>query len=577
LTVSHRRLHRWTRHPVFRGLLFWFLPALFLGYFFYQPLFALFNLVLKGSASSGWGFDPGVLNLTRIWRPLSFTIRQAALSTLLTLILGLPGAWAFTHFIFPGKKFLETLTTLPFILPTVVVAAGFNALLGPRGWINLGLMSLFNLAAPPIQFLNTFGAILVAHVFYNTTIILRVVSNAWSQQNIRLQHAAQVLGASPWRTFKEITLPQLKPAIFAGTLLVFLFNFSSFGVVLMLGGPQFATLEVEIYVQALHLLNLPMASVLSILQLLCTLLITLGHNRVSGLGDRVAAPPARGIIPRKPTRVIERVVLIVIITTLFVLLVAPLSSLALRSIVKLEPTRGERGEIERGLTLQFYRELAVNRRGDLFFVPPITAARNSFLFALMTIGLTLTLGLLVAYAQRYRTPLTKILDPLLMLPLGASAITQGLGFIIVFNRPPFSTLRFPLLIPIAHTLVALPFIVRTLSPALRNISTSLRNAARVLGASPLRVWREVDLPLLTPSILVSTIFALTISLGEFGASTFLVRPDYPTLPVAIYRYISQPGALNYGQALAMSTILMLVCAAGIFTIERLQKSERGEH
>jgi thiamine transport system permease protein len=275
--------------------------------------------------------------------------------------------------------------------------------------------------------------------------------------------------------------------------------------------------------------------------------------------------------------VIERVVLIVIITTLFVLLVAPLSSLALRSIVKLEPTRGERGEIERGLTLQFYRELAVNRRGDLFFVPPITAARNSFLFALMTIGLTLTLGLLVAYAQRYRTPLTKILDPLLMLPLGASAITQGLGFIIVFNRPPFSTLRFPLLIPIAHTLVALPFIVRTLSPALRNISTSLRNAARVLGASPLRVWREVDLPLLTPSILVSTIFALTISLGEFGASTFLVRPDYPTLPVAIYRYISQPGALNYGQALAMSTILMLVCAAGIFTIERLQKSERGEH
>lgn len=101
------------------------------------------------------------------------------------------------------QKFLETLTTLPFILPTVVVAAGFNALLGPRGWINLGLMSLFNLAAPPIQFLNTFGAILVAHVFYNTTIILRVVSNAWSQQNIRLQHAAQVLGASPWRTFKN--------------------------------------------------------------------------------------------------------------------------------------------------------------------------------------------------------------------------------------------------------------------------------------------------------------------------------------------------------------------------------------
>jgi thiamine transport system permease protein len=575
--LRNNQLQRWIKQPTWRALLFWLLPAAFLVYFFYQPLLALFSLVLTGrfaGITPAQGFDLGTLNLNRIWRPLSFTVSQAALSTLLTLIIGLPGAWLFAHYTFPGKRTFKTLTTLPFILPTVVVAAGFNALLGPRGWVNLGLMALFDLGTPPIQFLNTFGAILVAHVFYNTTIIIRVVSNAWSQQNIRLQDAAQVLGASPWRTFREITLPLLKPAILAGTFLVFLFNFTSFGVVLMLGGPQYATLEVEIYVQALHLLNLPLASVLSILQLLCTLLITLGHNRVSGLGDLIISPAARTIRIRKPRKAIERLVIILIITTIFVLLVAPLASLALRSFVKLEPTRGERGEFERGLTLQFYRELAINRRGDLFYVPPIMAARNSFLFALITIVITISLGLLVAYAQMQPTKLNKLLDPLLMLPLGASAITLGLGFIIVFNRPPFSTLRFPILIPIAHTLIALPFIVRTLTPAIRNISSSLRNAARVLGASPLRVWREIDLPLLAPSILVSTIFALTISLGEFGASTFLVRPDYPTLPVAIFRYISQPGALNYGQALAMSTILMLVCASGIFVIERLQKPDK---
>ena len=554
------------RNPTLRALLFWALPAVFLAYFFYQPLLALFNLVV----SPAWGFDLGSLNLTRVWRPLSFTLGQAALSTLLTLVIGLPGAWLFTRFTFPGKRALKILTTLPFILPTVVVAAGFNALLGPRGWVNLGLMALFDFSTPPIQFLNTFGAILIAHIFYNTSIIIRVVSNAWSQQNIRLRHAAQVLGASPWRTFREVTLPLLKPSILAGTFLVFLFNFTSFGVVLMLGGPRFATLEVEIYVQALHLLNLPLASILSILQLMCTLLITLGHNQVSGLGDLVITPPAQTIGVRRPRKGMESVVIILLIITLFSLLVAPLASLALRSFVKLEPTRGERGEIQRGLTLQFYRELGVNRRGDLFFVPPIAAARNSFVFALLTILITLSLGILVAYALLQRTIINKFLDPLLMLPLGASAITLGLGFIIVFNRAPFSTIRFPILIPIAHSLVALPFIVRTLSPALGNISPSLRNAARVLGASPLRVWREVDLPLLTPALLVSTIFALTISLGEFGASTFLVRPQYPTMPVAIFRYISQPGALNYGQALAMSTILMVVCALGIFIIERLR-------
>jgi len=573
LSSKTRLFQLWLKKPAWRALLLWALPAAFLAYFFYQPLLALISMVLTGRfavVSPTWGIDLSALNLNRIWQPLTFTVGQAALSTLLTLIIGLPGAWLFARFTFPGKRALKILTTLPFILPTVVVAAGFNALLGPRGWVNLGLMALFNLPAPPIQFLNTFGAILVAHVFYNTTIIIRVVSNAWSVQNIRLRHAAQVLGASPWRTFREVTLPLLKPAIIAGTFLVFLFNFTSFGVVLMLGGPQFATLEVEIYVQALHLLNLPMASVLSILQLLCTLLITLGHNRVAGLGDMAISPAAQKIGVRKPRKGLERLVVILLITALFVLLVAPLGALALRSFVKLEPTRGERGEIQQGLTLQFYRELGVNRRGDLFFVPPITAARNSFIFALMTIVITLSLGLLVAYALLTRAKINHFLDPLLMLPLGASAITLGLGFIIVFNQPPFSTVRFPILIPIAHSLVALPFIVRTLSPALMNIPSSLRNAARVLGASPLRVWREVDLPLLAPAILVSTIFALTISLGEFGASTFLVRPEYPTMPVAIFRYISQPGALNYGQALAMSTILMIVCALGIFTIERLQ-------
>ncbi len=565
MTSVKSSLQSWHKNPTFRALIYWLLPVVFLGYFFYQPLLALFNLLV----SPEWGFSFADLDWSKLLDPLWFTVTQATLSTLLTLVIGLPGAWLFALFTFPGKKFLKLLSTLPFILPTVVVAAGFNALLGPRGWVNLGLMSLFNLDSPPIHFLNTFPAILAAHVFYNTTIIIRVVSNAWSRQNIRLQQAAKVLGAGPWRAFREVTLPLLRPAILGATLLVFLFNFTSFGAVLMLGGPQFATLEVEIYVQALHLLNLPLASVLSILQLICTLIITIGHNRISNSRSMEIAPRARETGVRRAHRGWEKIIVIFLIVILFTLLVSPLASLALRSIVKLEANRGERGEIQRGLTLQYYRELWVNRRGSLFYVPPIAAARNSFLFALITILITVTLGLLVAYALRQSTPINAVLDPLLMLPLGASAITLGLGFIIVFNRPPFSNIEFPILLPIAHSLVALPFVVRTLGPALQSIPTSLRNAARILGARPLRVWREVDLPLLLPSILVSAIFALTISLGEFGASTFLSRPEYPTLPVAIYRYISQPGALNYGQALAMSTLLMLVCAGGILVIERL--------
>jgi len=564
------RTHGWLKSPTFRAILFWLIPAFFLAYFFYQPLIALFDLLI----SPEWGFNLATLDLAKAWETLGFTAAQAGLSTLLTLLIGLPGAWLFAQFNFRGKKALKVLTTLPFILPTVVVAAGFNTLLGPRGWINLGLMALFNLDSPPIQFLNTFGAILIAHVFYNTTIIIRVVSNAWSQQNIRVQQAARVLGASPWRTFREITLPLLRPSILAGTLLVFLFNFTSFGVVLMLGGPQFATLEVEIYIQALHLLNLPMAGVLSIIQLICTLFITIAHKRIAGQQASTLSPGSRKVSIRKPRKGLERFVVVVLIITLFTLLVSPLASLAFRSIVKLEAERGERGEITRGLTLQYYRELGENRRGSLFYVSPLSAMGNSFIFALITIVIALFLGILVAYALLQRSPINQVLDPLLMLPLGASAITLGLGFILVFNRPPISKIDFPIMVPIAHSLIALPFVVRTLGPSLRGIPESIRNAARSLGASPLRVWKEIDLPLISPAIIVSIIFALTISLGEFGASSFLTRPSYPTLPVAIFRYISQPGALNYGQALAMSTQLLLVCAGGIFVIEQINSPNR---
>ncbi|MBG0786192.1 MAG: iron ABC transporter permease [Anaerolineaceae bacterium] len=566
MTLRTHPARRRIKSPTWRAILFWAIPAAFLGYFFYQPLLALFRLLV----SPDWGFSLAELDWRDLWEPLKFTIFQATLSTLLTLVIGIPGAWLFAHFTFPGKKALKLLTTLPFILPTVVVAAGFNALLGPRGWVNLGLMALFNLDSPPVQFLNTFSAILVAHVFYNTTIIIRVVSNAWSRQDIRLGQAALVLGASPWRAFREVTLPLLWPSILSGALLVFLFNFTSFGVILMLGGPQFATLEVDIYIQALHLLNLPLASVLSILQLACTLGITLLHNRLSARGESTQIHRSQTIPTRRPKRGWERWVVVLLVVMLFILLVSPLAALAFRSVVKLDPDRGERGDIRQGFTLQYYRELWVNRTGSLFYVAPIEAAKNSLVFALITIALTMVLGLLVAYALRQKTALNRVLDPLMMLPLGASAITLGLGFILVFNRPPFSNFAFPILLPIAHSLVALPFVVRTLAPALQSIPQSLRNAARILGASPFRVWREVDLPLMAPSLLVSAIFALTISLGEFGATTFLTRPEYPTLPIAIYRYISQPGALNYGQALAMSTLLMLVCAGGILMMDHFR-------
>lgn len=545
-------------------ILLWLLPAAFLLVFFYQPLAAILRLAfskpLAGPEQSA------ALGLTA--NTFAFTLWQALLSVLLTLLVGLPAAYLFSHFEFAGRKLLRLTALLPFILPTVVTAVCFNTLLGPRGWLNLGLMALFKLTEPPVSMLDSLPAILLAHVFYNSSVIIRIVGGAWSRLDRKLTQAAQMLGANSWRVFWEVTLPLLLPAIVGASLLVFLFDFTSFGVVLMLGGPRFATLEVEIYTQALYLFNLPLAGLLSLVQLVFTLLVAWLHSRLSQPRYGKSALSAERANLRRPKTRAEKAFTLVVVLVLAALTLLPLLSLVSRSVVSLEAERGARGEAQTGFTLRYYRELFHNPSGSLFYVPPAAAVRNSLLYAGATMLIANLLGLLTSYALRCSGRLSRWLEPLFILPLGASAVTLGLGFVIVFRRPPWDALSFPLLIPFAHALVALPLVVRTLLPALIGIPDSLRQAAGTLGAGWARVFREVDLPLLLRPLLVSMVFAFTISLGEFGASSFLSTGSNPTIPVAIYRYISQPGALNYGQALAMSTILLLVCALGSLIIEK---------
>ncbi len=563
-----------TRRGLFRvrAALLWLPPLLFLGLFFFYPLGTILGLSLspeklRALLPAEW---------PTIWHPLRFTLWQAALSTLLTLLVGLPGAYLFAHYRFPGKHLLRALTTIPFMLPTVVAAVGFNALLGPRGWINLALMAMLHLEHPPIPFLNTLGAILLAHVFYNTTIVLRVVGNAWAHLDPRLAQAARVLGANGRRAFTEVTWPLLRPAVLAAALLVFIFDFTSFGVVLILGGPRYATVEVEIYIQALHMLNLPLAALLSVIQLLCTLVFTVAYSQLAARIVVPVTPRGAEEVERRARTSHERVLVMLLAGGLLVLLVSPLVALILRSFIILEPATIATRAVQRGFTLAYYRELFLNRRQSLFYVPPVAAIRNSLLYALTTVGISLTLGLPTAMVLMRRSRLSRLLDPILMLPLGTSAVTLGLGFIVAFSHPPLNLRTSPLLIPLAHSLVAFPFVVRTLYPALASIPERLHEAAAVLGASPWRVWQEIDLPIVSRAAMVAAVFAFTVSMGEFGATSLLVRPEYPTIPIAIYRFLGQPGALNFGQAMAMATILMVVVGGSILVIEKVRIPGVGE-
>lgn len=540
-------------------LALWLLPLAFLGIFFFLPLARILAFGLDVLA-----ITPANIHLAA--RTVGFTFYQAALSTLITLAVGLPAAALFAYYSFPGKALLRALTAVPFMLPTVVVAAGFSALLGPRGWLNLGLMRLLDLQSPPIVFTGTLVAILVAHVFYNTTIVIRLVGGALSRLDPRLSESAETLGASPSQVRFHVVLPLLRPPLFAAALLVFLFDFTSFGVILLLGSPALATLEVQIYNQALQFLNLPLAALLSLIQLLCTIGFSVLYSRYA-LGRFVQSTPrAERTNARQAATAGQRAFVGFMLLSLTLLFVLPMLALPFRSVTRLEPDRGQKAEFSLGLTSVYYTELFVNRQDSIFYVPPARAAANSLIYASATVVLALLMGLPAAYALAHPGRLERILDPVLLLPLGTSAVTLGLGFILAFGR----LLAVPWLVPLAHTLVALPFVIRALQPALATLPKRLRQAAATLGASPWRSWVTVDWPILRRATLSAAGFAFTMSLGEFGATTLLARPEFPTIPVAIYRFLSQPGGLNYGQAMAMATLLMVLTTIGILFIERIR-------
>ena len=558
--------------------LLWAAPLVFLGLFYFYPLGSILALSFARSDTGAAQAFLKTLASPPIIRVVWFTIWQAVLSTFLTLAVGLPGAYLMARFKFRGKSLIQALAGIPFIMPTLVVAAAFNALLGPRGWLNLALMGLFNLSVPPIQFTNSLVAILVAHVFYNTTIVLRTVGDFWSHLDPRLEQAAQVLGANRVETLRRITLPLLAPAIASAALLVFIFDFTSFGVILILGGPRFATLEVEIYYQTVSLFNLPVAASLSIIQLLFTLAMTVLYTSLNRSISRPLALHPQQYTQRKLLTWRSRLFAGVVIILLLTWLVAPLAALGLRSVTRLEAERGQKTPVSNGFTLAFYKELFINRRESISYNPPGTSIVISFGYAFVTVVLALALGLPAAWglAQHAESIASHLFDPILMLPLGTSAVTLGLGFIVALNRPPLDLRASPVLVPLAHTLVAFPFVVRSLTPALRSIRPRLRQAGAILGASPGQTFKYIDLPLIGRAIIVAATFAFAISLGEFGATSLIARPEFSTVPMAIYRFISQPGALNYGQALALSTILMVVCAGGMLAIERLRIANIGE-
>jgi thiamine transport system permease protein len=495
-------------------------PALFIGWFFLYPVGALLRLSLTQPWS---GRLPGGVIL--------FTLGQALASTVLTLLVALPLTAVLSNFDFPGRSLVRAVVTVPFVMPTMVVAAAF---------LSLG-------------FPASIWTILLAHAFYNLAVVVRTVGTTWSRLDRLPYDSARVLGAGRFTAFRSITLPMLKPSLLAAAAIVFLFSFTSFGVVLVLGGLKYRTIEVEIYRLAVTFLDLPAAGALAIAQLLGVGIVMAVYARAQRGAPAQLVPEVTRL--RRPGRRAWLVWAVVGVT--LALEVTPLVALVRRSF------QGN------GAGWRFLAEAGTTA------VTPAQAITNSLRFASITVVTALLLGGLAAWViagsgRRW----SRYLDLTLMLPLGTSAVTVGLGFLVALDRPVDLRTSW-LIVPIAHSLIAIPFVVRVTVPALRSIRAELMEAAAVLGASPRRAWRVVELPLVARSLAVGGGFAAAVSLGEFGASTFIARPATMTIPTLLFRLLGRPGSSSYSGAMAMAVILMVVTAAVMLLADRGRVGEMG--
>jgi thiamine transport system permease protein len=532
------------------------LPLAALAVFFVLPLA---GMVARGFVTDGHLDVAGVLEVLarpRVHRVLWFTLWSAAAATVCTVVLGLPVAYALHRLRFPGRGLLRAFVLMPFVMPTVVVGVAFRTLLtssGPLGGLGLD--------GSPV-------AIVAAMVFFNLAVVVRTVGSLWAGLDRRREEAAAALGATPLQVLRTVTLPALLPGVVSAASVVFLFCATAFGVVLTLGGLRYATVETEIYLLTTQLLDLKGAAALSVLQLVVVTLLLYGAQRTRAGREHALARTAERDATRRPRR--RDLPALAVTALVLAFLAAPLATLVLRSL-----------RVGDGWGLGHYRDLATTGAGGALLVPASTALANSWRVAVDATLLALVLGGLVS-AVVSRQPraggqrrAVAVLDSVFMLPLGVSAVTIGFGFLVTLDRPPLDLRSSPVLVPIAQAMVALPLVVRTLAPVLRSIEPRQRQAAASLGASPLRVLLTVDLPVVWRPLLAATGFAFAVSLGEFGATSFLARPDRPTLPVVIYQLISRPGEANLGMALAASVVLGLLTVAVMAAVERLRLGSVG--
>ena len=477
-------------------------------------------------------------------KALWFTIWQATVSSALSVAIGLCISSVFVKSEFRFKKFLQSLTFIPFVMPTVVVASAF-----------ISVNEMLKLEGTPLNLQGSALGIIAAHIFFNTSIVVRTLTSTWPMIDFESEQAAQTLGANKFRIFFQITLPQLKSGLVSAGSLAFLFTFTSFGVILILGGLGKATIETEIWRYATQRTEFETAAVLGIVQLLVVVaMLTINNkflitnSRNTNLGSKVQYwyPVSRF---RKAVNSVF--ILGFFGFPFFVLLERSLST----------PT---------GYSFVYYKQLLWKSSDERFAIfGTRKAILNSLIWASLAMVIATVLGVIAAYLLTNTSKsISQFSGVFLLLPLGASGVLLGFGILISLNTGFFDFRSAWWIVPVAQGLLGVGIVARISSNAIKKIDPTIRHAASTLGASSLLIWKKIDYPIIAKAVIAGSAFSFALALGEFGATSFLVRPQRPTIPTTIFNLLGRPGSSTFGQAMALSVILAVITWIVVSLLDR---------
>lgn len=478
------------------------------------------------------------------------------LAVITTSVIGISVAFLLVRYDFPGRGLFSFLTLLPLILPPLVGVLGFVFILGRAGTVNVILMDWFGFENPVNFMYGIHGVLLVETIHLFPLVTLSVV-DALSKVDPALEEAAAGMGAKGWRRFWDITLPLTTPGYVSAALLVFIWTFADFITPLVVGVQDL--LAPQAYLNIMQFVDrqiFQMGIVISALLVVLAIIFVLIARQYVAIKDYSSLAYSK--IQRRQLGPVQRWLAVALLILLLIVSFIPQIGVLLAAVGRgwaLTPFPVQ-------YTLEFFRQVSIET--PKFII-------NSFLFSGLAVLLCLVIGVPMAWIMgRTKAPGRGTMDALTTLILAIPGTAIGIAYIRAFNFPlPVIDVALTgmwVVLPLVLAVRRLPYTVRGSYSSLLLVHRSMEEAAENVGATKLRTFRDITVPLIWKGILVGALFSFLMSIQEASATIFLTLGGWEMIPFGIFTFYI---AGSQSQAAALGVILIAMCAISLFIINRI--------